>query len=136
MDLPAYLQRIQFRGEPRPDLATLKALHRQHLLHIPYENLDVQLGRPLDLDPAAAFDKLVRRRRGGWCYEMNGLLRWALETVGFEVLPMTGAIRRDDHDEVHRFGEVCGRRTRFGRLSHPNRWASRAATNTSMSACA
>jgi N-hydroxyarylamine O-acetyltransferase len=96
MDLPAYLQRIAFSEVPRPDLETLRTLHRQHLLNIPYENLDVQLGRPLDLDPAAAFDKLVRRGRGGWCYEMNGVFAEALREIGFRVSALAGAVRRDE----------------------------------------
>lgn len=96
LDLPAYLQRIGFEGEPRVDLDTLVALHRRHLMHIPYENLDVQLGRKLDLDPAKTFDKLVRRRRGGWCYEMNGLFGQALREIGFQVTDLAGAVRRQE----------------------------------------
>lgn len=95
MDLQAYFDRIGFAGEARPDLATLRALHRAHLLAIPYENLDVQLGRPVTPDPAAAFDKLVTRRRGGWCYEMNGVLGEALRAVGFEVTRLAGGVMRE-----------------------------------------
>lgn len=94
MELAAYLDRIGFAGRARPDLATLKAVHRAHLLAIPYENLDVQLGRPVTTDPAAAFDKIVRRGRGGWCYEMNGLLGWALGEIGFSVTRMAGGVHR------------------------------------------
>lgn len=94
MDLAAYLDRIGFAGQARPDLATLKAVHRAHLLAIPYENLDVQLRRPVTTDPAEAFDKIVRRRRGGWCYQMNGLLGWALEAIGFSVTRMAGGVHR------------------------------------------
>ncbi len=94
VDLAAYLDRIDFRGSPVADRPTLDALQRHHLLAIPYENLDVQLGRPLTTDPAAAFDKLVTRRRGGWCYEMNGLLGRALGAIGFEVTRLTGAVMR------------------------------------------
>ena len=94
MNLAAYLDRIGHGGPTRPDLATLKALHRAHLLAIPYENLDVQFGRPLTPEPAAAYDKLVTRRRGGWCYEMNGLLGWALGEVGFDVTRIAGGVMR------------------------------------------
>jgi len=94
VELAAYLDRIGFAGQARPDLPTLKAVHRLHLLAIPYENLDVQLGRPLTTDPAAAFDKIVRRGRGGWCYEMNGLLGWALEAIGFKVTRLAGGVAR------------------------------------------
>jgi len=94
MDLQAYLDRIGFTGVPRPDLATLRALHRGHSLAISYENLDVQLGRPLTTDPAQAFDKIVHGRRGGWCYEMNGLLGAVLDEVGFKVTRLAGGVHR------------------------------------------
>jgi N-hydroxyarylamine O-acetyltransferase len=94
VELSAYLDRIGFEGRPAADRATLEAVQRLHLLAIPYENLDVQLGRPLTTSPAAAFDKLVTRRRGGWCYEMNGVLGWALAEIGFRVTRLTGAVMR------------------------------------------
>src|SRR5436305_7150802 len=95
MELSAYLERIVHAGPVAPDVATLKALHRAHLTAIPYENLDVQLGRPLTTDPAAAYDKIVRRGRGGWCYEMNGLFGAMLEEIGFSVTRMAGAANRE-----------------------------------------
>jgi len=94
LELSAYLERIGFEGVPRADRATLAAVQRRHHLAIPYENLDVQLGRRVVLDPAAAFDKLVGRRRGGWCYEMNGLLGWALGEIGFRVTRLATAVMR------------------------------------------
>lgn len=94
MELAAYLARIGYAGQPRPDLATLRAVHRAHLQSIPYENLDVRLGRPLGIGVEQAFHKLVTGRRGGWCYEMNGLLAWALEEIGFKVTRMCGAVMR------------------------------------------
>jgi N-hydroxyarylamine O-acetyltransferase len=94
MDLQAYFDRIGYRGTPRPDLATLRAIHRAHALSISYENLDVQLGRPLTTDPAAAFAKIVHGRRGGWCYEMNGLLGAALDAAGFKVTRLAGGVHR------------------------------------------
>ncbi len=94
MDLQAYLDRIGFEGAPRADLDTLKRLHRRHLNAIPYENLDAVLGRTLDFDIDRIFDKLVTGRRGGWCYEMNGLMAWALETIGFRLTRMAGAVHR------------------------------------------
>lgn len=94
MDVRAYLDRIGFEGQPAPDRATLDAIHSRHLLAIPYENLDVQLGSALTTSPQAAFDKLVNRRRGGWCYEMNGTLGLALEVIGFRVTRMAGGVMR------------------------------------------
>jgi len=94
MKLQAYLDRVGFRGVPRPDLETLRALHRLHLERIPYENLDVQLGRRVTIDIAPIYEKLVDQRRGGWCYEMNGLLSWALDEIGFKVTRMAGGVMR------------------------------------------
>src|SRR5690349_2749098 len=100
MDIQAYFDRIGFTGVARPDLATLKALHRAHAFAITYENMDVQLGRPVTIDPAAAFDKIVRRGRGGWCHEMNGVFGAVLDAVGFKVTPLAGgfksSVRGDD----------------------------------------
>jgi N-hydroxyarylamine O-acetyltransferase len=95
MELAAYFDRIGYAGSARPDLATLQAVHRAHLQAIPYDSLDVQLGRPLTIDPAQAYDKIVRRGRGGWCYEMNGLMGWALGEIGFSVTRMAGAAMRE-----------------------------------------
>lgn len=92
MEVAAYLHRVGYQGSVAPDLATLRALQRAHLAQIPYENLDVQMGRPLTLDPKDAFAKLVTHNRGGWCYEMNGLLGWVLTAIGFRVTHMTGAV--------------------------------------------
>lgn len=94
MNLAQYLQRIDYHHTPEVDYDTLCRIHRQHLLHIPYENFDVQLRRPLDFDPQRIFNKLVVNRRGGWCYEMNGLLGWALGQIGFQVTRMSGAVMR------------------------------------------
>lgn len=91
-----YLARIGLARPARADLAALAAIHRAHLLAIPYENLDVQLRRPLTLDPVATFDKIVGRARGGWCYEMNGLLGWALGQLGFRVTRCAGAVSRQE----------------------------------------
>lgn len=85
MDLDAYFERIGYQGSPRVDEATLFALHEAHLASIPYENLDLQLGHPKRLDERRFEERLVAERRGGWCYEMNGLFRLVLETLGFRV---------------------------------------------------
>ena len=100
MNLDAYLRRIGLAGAVRADAATLKAVHRAHVQSIPYENPDVQFGTPVTRSAAAAFDKLVTRKRGGWCYEMNGLLGWALEEIGFKVERLAGGVRRDEIGDV------------------------------------
>lgn len=95
MTLDALLSRIGFTGRVTPDAAALRALHRSFVLALPYENLDVQLGRPLSRAPEAAYEKIVGKRRGGWCYEMNGLLAWALEQAGFRVRRLAGGVMRE-----------------------------------------
>ncbi len=99
MNLAEYLKRIDYEGPVTPDLDCLNEIHRRHLLSIPYENLDVQLRRPLDFDLERIFEKIVHRRRGGWCYEMNGLLGWALREIGFDVMRMTGGVMRKERGD-------------------------------------
>ncbi|MBJ20074.1 MAG: arylamine N-acetyltransferase [bacterium] len=95
MDLDAYFDRIHFDGSPRPDEETLFALHEAHLCHLPYENLDIQLGEEKVLDEARFEERLVSERRGGWCFEMNGLFSAALRQIGFRVDRVAGAVVRD-----------------------------------------
>lgn len=99
MRLDRYFARIGFDRAARPDLDTLCAVHRAHVEAVSYENLDVQLSRPVSRDPSAAYAKIVERGRGGWCYEMNGLLGWALEAIGFEVRRLAGGVGRDASGE-------------------------------------
>jgi len=99
MYLEEYLNRIAYVGDVQPDLDCLKRIQRCHALTVPYENLDVQLERPLDQDLERIFDKIVSRRRGGWCYEQNGLLGWALSEIGFDVTRVAGAVDRREHGD-------------------------------------
>lgn len=100
MQLAAYFDRIGYGGSTLPTQETLFAIHRAQAQAIPYEGLDIQLGRPVDLDPARIFDKLVLRRRGGWCYETNGLLGWALGEMGFSVRRVTGGVHRRERGDA------------------------------------
>ena len=98
-DLPSYLARIGFDGEPSPDFETLKRLMRCQLFSVPFENLDVQAGKIPSLAPEAIYAKIVERRRGGYCYEVNGIFAMALEALGISyrfvaARPMTYAVRR------------------------------------------
>lgn len=83
IDLDAYFQRIGWTGETRPVLATLAGLLRAHMRHIPFENLDVLLGNGVRLELDALQDKLVRARRGGYCFEHATLFAAVLEALGF-----------------------------------------------------
>lgn len=92
-DLPGYFGRIGYQGSTRPDSDTLRAVIAAHGRSIPFENLDPLLGIPVaDLSAAALSDKLVTRRRGGYCYEHNGLLGYALDELGYGVERFAGRV--------------------------------------------
>jgi N-hydroxyarylamine O-acetyltransferase len=93
LDLEAYFARIGFDAPSRPTLETLGALHRLHAEAIPFENLASFLGEPVRLDPASLQDKLVQRRRGGWCFEQNLLFAYVLEAIGFPVKRLAARVR-------------------------------------------
>jgi N-hydroxyarylamine O-acetyltransferase len=95
-DVTTYLERIGSEGPTTPTGATLRALHLQHLLTVPFENLDIHLRRPLVLDEGHLFAKIVGRRRGGFCYELNGLFATLLRALGFPVTLLAAQFPRDD----------------------------------------
>lgn len=96
MDISAYLERIGYDGSLEPGLDTLRALHRRHLLAVPFENLDIHLGRPISLDEEALFEKIVVRRRGGFCYELNAAFAALLREFGFRVTYLSARVARED----------------------------------------
>jgi N-hydroxyarylamine O-acetyltransferase len=100
MNLADYLKRINYTGDIKPDLATLTAVHRAHLLAIPYENLDIHRDCPVTVDVAQIYEKIVDQHRGGWCFEMNGLLSWALREVGFEVTRLSSHVGRSKDEPL------------------------------------
>ena len=83
MNTEAYLNRIAYSGSKEPTLATLKALQRTHLLHVPFENLDIHRQQKISIDVNRFYDKIVRRNRGGFCFEVNGLFNELLKSLGF-----------------------------------------------------
>lgn len=101
-DLNAYLDRIGLSSAPPPTVGGLAQLVRAHRLAIPFENLDISLGRGISIDPDAVFDKLVRRRRGGYCFEQNALLDRAVNALGIEGRPLLARVWLgvDDDDNV------------------------------------
>lgn len=95
MDVEAYLRRIRYDGPREPTATTLRDLHRQHLFTVPFENLDIALGTPIRLHPEMLFQKIVVRRRGGFCYELNGLFHDLLTAFGFRVDMLSARVSRD-----------------------------------------
>jgi N-hydroxyarylamine O-acetyltransferase len=93
VDLGAYFDRIGYSGSAEPTLATLRALTELHPAAIPFEAIDVLLDRGIDISPAAVDAKLIGRRRGGYCYEQNGLFARVLRAIGFEVESLASHVR-------------------------------------------
>ncbi|MBW8485897.1 arylamine N-acetyltransferase family protein [Actinomadura parmotrematis] len=92
IDLDAYFARIGHDGTADGGLGTLRKLQRGHVTSIPFENLEVMLGRPVPLDVAAVQDKLVRRPRGGWCFEHVRLFAGVLERLGYDFVAVHGRV--------------------------------------------
>ena len=94
MKLSDYLRRIQYTAPVRPDLETLDALIEAHVRAVPFENLDVHAERPVIFSAEAAYNQIVTRRQGGWCFEMNALFEWALSQIGFDVMRLAAGVWR------------------------------------------
>ena len=92
LNLDRYFARIGYTGTPRPDLETLRTLTELHPAKIPFEAVDVFLGRPVDISPRAVQEKLVDGGRGGYCFEQNGLLERVLRVLGFSVEGLIGRV--------------------------------------------
>lgn len=92
-DLDAYFARIGYTGPRTSVLDTLREIQRRHVFTIPFENLDIPLGRGIHLDPASVERKLVHDRRGGYCFEQNLLLQHVLTALGFKVTPLIARVR-------------------------------------------
>lgn len=93
INLEAYFERIGYAGPRAASLELLHAITRHHATAIPFENLDVLLGRGIDVAPAAVERKLVHERRGGYCFEQNHLLLLALRALGFDAVPLSARVR-------------------------------------------
>jgi N-hydroxyarylamine O-acetyltransferase len=96
-----YLVRINFSEQVRTDSKTLHALQLAHMRAIPFENLDIRLGRKIKLDLPSLWQKVIVDGRGGFCYELNGLFAWLLQEIGFEVTYLNA---RDYHEKDDSFG--------------------------------
>jgi N-hydroxyarylamine O-acetyltransferase len=101
LDPHAYLERIHFSGELdlgalQPTASLLGALHQAHLLAVPFENLSIHYGQPITLKDETLYEKIVRRRRGGFCYELNGLFAWLLRRLGFTVTLLSARVAQPD----------------------------------------
>ena len=92
MNIRAYLERIDYHGSLAPTAETLRELQVAHLLAVPFENLSIHAGEPILLEDEALFTKIVERRRGGFCYEANGLFAALLRGLGFDVAMLSAGV--------------------------------------------
>lgn len=105
-NVPAYLDRIGYTGPLTPTPDVLRDLHRAHMFSVPFENLDIALGRKIVCDEGDFVRKIVERRRGGFCYELNGAFAGLLRTIGFEVTLLSARVPREDGSESPEFDHL------------------------------
>ena len=99
MDVAGYLRRLGIDDPGPPSAANLDALHRAHVERIPYEVIEIQLGRPTTVDPDEAAERIVARRRGGYCYHLNGAFSLLLQHLGYDVTWHRGGVQNPSSPE-------------------------------------
>jgi N-hydroxyarylamine O-acetyltransferase len=107
MNVDAYLTRIGFSGPTARNAETLRALHVSHMRTVPFENLDIWLGRPIICDEERFLHKIVDLRRGGFCYELNGAFAALLRALGFSVTLLSGRVSREDGSASPEFDHLA-----------------------------
>ena len=105
-DVSSYLARIGYSGPAEPTAETLRPLHRLHMMSVPFENLDIFLGRKIEIDEDAILKKVIERRRGGFCYELNGAFAALLRAMGFQVTLLSARVARADGSESPEFDHL------------------------------
>jgi len=103
----AYLKRLGYSGSLSPSPETLRALHRAHMLAVPFENLDIALGRPIPCDAQTAIRKIVELGRGGFCYELNSAFATLLQELGFRVTMLSARVSREDGSVTEDFDHLA-----------------------------
>ncbi len=106
VDVPGYLARIGYSGPTTPASQTLRAIHRAHLLTVPFENLDIELGRKIVVSEDATVRKVVELRRGGFCYELNGAFASLLRALGFRVTLLSARVAGEGGRESAEFDHL------------------------------
>lgn len=107
MDVDAYRQRIHHSGPITPNAETLRALQVAHLRTVPFENLSIHAGEPIVLNDEALFEKIVGNRRGGFCYEANGLFAALLRALGFEVSMLSAGVAKPTSHSTSEMEDVA-----------------------------
>ena len=105
--ISSYLQRVGYTGSRQPTAETLRSLHRAHMFSVPFENLDISLGRKIICQEESFLRKIIERRRGGFCYELNGAFAALLRGLGFEVTLLSGRVPREDGSSSPEFDHLA-----------------------------
>lgn len=106
LTVPAYLDRIRYPGPTEPSAETLRALQRAHLFTVPFENLDIHIGRKIVCDESRFLNKIIDERRGGFCYELNGAFAALLRELGFQVTLLAAGVTRPDGSDGPEFDHL------------------------------
>jgi N-hydroxyarylamine O-acetyltransferase len=107
LDVSSYLGRIGYPGDIKPTSDNLRAIHRAHMLSVPFENLDIALGRKIIPDEDAILKKVLALRRGGFCYELNGAFAALLRALGYEVTLLSARVARANGGEAPDFDHLA-----------------------------
>ena len=107
MNISAYLERIGYAGPATPTDETLIGLHLAHMMTVPFENLDIALGRKIICDEAHFLRKIVDQRRGGFCYELNGAFGTLLRELDFKVTLLSARVPHEDGTESPEFDHLA-----------------------------
>jgi N-hydroxyarylamine O-acetyltransferase len=122
VNINAYLERIHYHGSLEPTAETLRALQVAHLLTVPFENLSIHARQPIVLDDDALFTKIVANRRGGFCYEANGLFAALLRALGFEVAMLSAQVANAEGEFGPDFDHMTLMVTPPGSTDFSRRW--------------
>jgi N-hydroxyarylamine O-acetyltransferase len=107
LDIQFYLDRIGHEKSIRPDIETLRNIHRAHILTVPFENLDIHSGEQIRLTEQALWEKIVTKKRGGFCYELNGMFAWLLNQIGFQVTYLNGRVYNEQGEYGRDFDHLA-----------------------------
>lgn len=107
MNLEQYFNRIEFYDIPTVCQETLAQLHKQHLLHIPFEDLNIHYGKPIEIDLSKLFYKIVLQRRGGFCYELNSLFNQLLQQIGFTTKIISASVFTPEGQPGPPYDHLC-----------------------------
>ena len=107
MDVSAYLNRINYTTQVETDKDTLFRLQKAHLLSVPFENLDIHYKIPIILEKDSFFNKIVTQKRGGFCYELNGLFYELLKAIGFQVHRVSARVHGKDGEYSQEYDHMA-----------------------------